>query len=175
MPQSLRFVHKTPKLTWMPDFKTSYRMPYSADRMFALAADIASYSEFVPLCERAIVHSRQPLGDGREAVQASLVVGYEKLHLNETFVSDVTLDPARGHIRSVSATGPVKKLEADWNFVALTENASRIDFTVSYQMRSFALQMLMSMMFDKAFQKIAQAFRARADEVYGDRLKTQPA
>ncbi|WP_342642293.1 type II toxin-antitoxin system RatA family toxin [Rhodoligotrophos ferricapiens] len=159
----------------MRHFKTSYRMPYSADHMFALAADIESYPEFVPLCEKAVIHSRAPLGEGREILRASLSVGYEKLHLNETFLSDVTLDPDRGHIRSVSSTGPVKQLEADWLFVPLTETASRIDFNLSYQMRSMALQMLMSMMFDKAFQRIAHAFRSRADQIYGNRLKPQVA
>jgi len=146
-------------------------MPYSADKMFALAADIASYPEFVPLCEKAIIHSHDVLDDGRELLQASLIVGYEKLHLNETFVSDVTIDRHVGHIRSVSNEGPVRHLQADWTFVALNETSSRIDFKVAYQMRSSTLQMLMSMMFDKAFQRIAQAFRSRADQVYGNRLK----
>jgi coenzyme Q-binding protein COQ10 len=155
----------------MPEFATSYRMPYSADKMFALAADIASYPEFVPLCEKAIIHSHDVLDDGRELVQASLLVGYEKLHLNETFLSEVTIDPHRGHIRSISNTGPVKKLQADWTFVALNETSSRIDFRISYQMRSTTLQMVMSMMFDKAFQRIAQAFRSRAEQIYGNRLK----
>ncbi|WP_137392076.1 type II toxin-antitoxin system RatA family toxin [Rhodoligotrophos defluvii] len=159
----------------MRDFKTSYRMPYSADQMFALAADIGSYPEFVPLCEKAVIHSRAPLADGREALKASLVVGYEKLHLNETFVSDVTLDPARGHIQSISNTGPVKQLQADWHFVPLSESASRIDFNLTYQMRSFTLQMLMSVMFDKAFQRIVHAFRDRADHIYGNTLKAQVA
>lgn len=154
----------------MRNFETSYRMPYSADRMFALAADISSYPEFVPLCEKAIIHSHEVLEDGRELVQASLIVGYEKLHLNETFVSTVTLDRQRGHILSLSSTGPVKRLQADWSFVPLNDTSSRIDFKVSYQMRSTTLQMLMSMMFEKAFQRIAQAFRTRADHVYGNKL-----
>ncbi|MGF7162730.1 coenzyme Q-binding protein COQ10 [Rhodoligotrophos appendicifer] len=151
----------------MRDFKTSYRMPYSAEEMFALAADIQRYPEFVPLCEKAIIHGRKPLPSNRESVDASLIVGYEKLHLHETFRSDVTLDPEHLHITSISTTGPVKQLQADWTFVPLGDMASRIDFKVAYQMRSMPLQILMSVMFDKAFGKIAHAFKTRADAVYG--------
>lgn len=152
----------------MRDFHTTYRMPYGAEEMFALAADIENYPKFVPLCEKATVHSRTALEDGRETLRASLVVGYARLGVHETFVSDVTLDPRRRHIHVLSDRGPVRHLEANWYFHDLDDGSSKIEFRISYRMRHMPLQIIVGMMFDKAFEKIANAFRARANALYGD-------
>ncbi len=152
----------------MRNFHTTYRMPYGADEMFALAADIETYPEFVPLCEKATVHSRSDEGEGREFLEASLVVGYAQLGIHETFVSDVTLDPADRHIHVFSNKGPVKHLETNWYFHDLDDGSSEIEFAVTYRMRHMPLQLVVGMMFEKAFEKIANAFRARANALYGE-------
>lgn len=137
--------------------------------MFALAADIENYPRFVPLCESAVIHERKSLGDGREAVTASLVVAYDKLRLRETFLSDVVLDRKGFSIQAISNSGPVKYLETDWLFHDLPNGRGcRISFAVHYRMRSGALQVLMGMMFDRAFEKIARAFRERAVYIYAE-------
>ena len=47
------------------------------------------------------------------------------------------------------------------------DEACDIDFFITYEFKSRALQMLMGSMFDKAFRKFATAFEQRADEIYG--------
>jgi coenzyme Q-binding protein COQ10 len=47
------------------------------------------------------------------------------------------------------------------------EGGSEIHFAIAYEFKSRTLAMLMGAVFDRAFRRFAQAFEARADEVYG--------
>ena len=42
----------------MPTHAEKRRMPYSADEMFALIADVAAYPEFLPWCSAARIRKR---------------------------------------------------------------------------------------------------------------------
>ena len=39
----------------MPQFETHRELPFEAGAMFDLVADVESYPEFVPLCQKLIV------------------------------------------------------------------------------------------------------------------------
>jgi len=43
----------------MPSFRTQKQVAHSADKMFALVADIERYPEFLPMCESLTVRSRK--------------------------------------------------------------------------------------------------------------------
>ena len=74
-------------------------LPYTADEMYALIADVARYPEFLPWCAAARVRGTRPLpeGDG-EVVDADLVI-YFKVY-REKFGSRVTLHPEARTIAS---------------------------------------------------------------------------
>jgi coenzyme Q-binding protein COQ10 len=42
-----------------------------------------------------------------------------------------------------------------------------VRFSIDYEFRSRALSAIMGTVFDRAFRKFADAFEARADEIYG--------
>ncbi len=153
----------------MRRFHTTATMPYAAEAMFALAGDIERYPLFVPLCWNAAVWGCKTDDGDRKRLMASLEVGYPRFGLCETFVNSVTLDHRKRHIHAFSDRGPVKHLATDWFFRDLTAGWCEIDFTIVYKMRSVALQLVVAMMFEKAFDKIITAFRVRADAVYGAR------
>ena len=48
----------------MPTHAEKRVVPYSADQMYALIADVGSYPEFLPWCAAARMRSRTPLPDG---------------------------------------------------------------------------------------------------------------
>jgi coenzyme Q-binding protein COQ10 len=148
----------------MPSFQTSRRVAHKAAQMFALVADVERYPEFVPLCEGLQVKSRLREGEA-EIIVATMSVGYKMFR--ESFTSRVQLWPERNVIFVNYLDGPFRYLENRWTFTPIDAENCEIGFHLSYEFRSRALQMLMGSVFDRAFRKFADAFEARADELYG--------
>ena len=139
--------------------------------MFDLVAAVEKYPEFVPLCERLTVRSRSVDGSGRPIVVAEMAVGYGPIR--ETFVSSVLLDRPAMAITATLLEGPFSRLLNRWRFTPHARGAE-VEFLIDYEFKSFALQMLMGAMFDKAFGKYVSAFEARADAVYGKSAGARP-
>ena len=90
----------------MPTHAEERHVPYSADEMFALIADVGRYPEFLPWCAAARVRSRTPLPDGAgEVMEADLVVSFKVYR--EKFGSRVTLQPRGAHHRRRVPRGAV--------------------------------------------------------------------
>jgi coenzyme Q-binding protein COQ10 len=81
----------------------------------------------------------------------------------------VTLD--RDHLKILVEyiDGPFQKLQNQWEFkaVAGADQASTINFFITYEFASRTLAFLMGAMFDRAFRKFSEAFERRADQIYG--------
>jgi coenzyme Q-binding protein COQ10 len=148
----------------MPHFRTQRIVKHPPAAMFELVADVERYPEFLPLCETLHVRSRTALADGQEMVVASMTVGYGPI--NESFTTRVLLDRKSHTIFVTYVDGPFRHLENTWSF-SPHEGGCRVDFSIVYEFRSFALGVLMGALFDRAFRKFAEAFEARADMVYG--------
>ena len=148
----------------MPQFTTARRVRHSAGDMFDLVADVERYPEFVPLCRALKVRRRIPEPEGVEILVAEMTVAYR--FVRETFTSRVTLDRPNLKILVEYVDGPFRHLENRWTFRPAPEGCE-VDFYITYEFKSFALGLLMGTMFDRAFRKFAEAFEARADEVYG--------
>ncbi len=148
----------------MPSFRNTRRVRHSPGDMFNLVADVERYPEFLPLCESLRVLRRAQSGEGVEILTANMGVGYKAIR--ETFVSRVTLDRPNLKILVEYVDGPFRHLENRWTFRPAPEGCE-VDFYITYEFKSFALGLLMGTMFDRAFRKFAEAFEARADEVYG--------
>lgn len=151
----------------MNTYQVTERLPYSAQQMFDLVASVEDYAEFMPLCERSVITSRRTLDDGGEEIVAILKVAHKKSGLSDQFESRVHVDRTAMTITAVSETGPVRRLENRWTFRDLDDGRSETDFFIAYQMRNWPLQMLMSTMSARIFDRIAAAFRQRAVNVYG--------
>ncbi len=133
--------------------------------MFDLVADVERYPEFVPLCTGLSVTRRRPDFSGRMALEADMTVGYKAIY--ERFATRVTLDRPKFKIVVNYLDGPFSHLENIWNIHPQGPRACRVDFFIDYDFRSRLLGRLMGSMFDAAFRKFADAFEARANEVYG--------
>ncbi len=148
----------------MPSFETTRRIAHSAADMFALVADVEQYPKFVPLCEGLRVMKREAQADG-EMITAYMTVAYKLF--SESFTSRVRLKPAGGLILVEYLDGPFRRLDNRWSFMPVSETESKVKFYLDYEFRTKPFQMLMGAIFDRAFRKFADAFEARADEVYG--------
>ena len=149
----------------MPRFETKRRVAHAADEMFALVADVESYPRFVPLCQSLVVRGRKPQANGTEIVVADMTVAYKVFR--ETFTSRVVLDPAKLQIDVTYLDGPIRHLENRWHFRPIDATHSEVVFYISYEFQNRALAAIMGAVFEQAFRRFAEAFEARADEVYG--------
>jgi len=149
----------------MPKFETTRRVAHPADAMFDLVADVEAYPRFLPLCQALVVRGRQQQPDGTEILVADMTVAYKVFR--ETFTSRVVLDRSNRRILVTYLDGPFRSLENRWTFRPLGERESEVGFYISYEFKSRTLGALMGAVFDQAFRRFADAFEARADEVYG--------
>ena len=152
----------------MPTHAETRIVPFSADEMYGLIADIGRYPEFLPWCAAARVRSRTPLPDGEgEVIEADLVVSFKVYR--ERFGSRVTLRPAARRIDVEYLEGPFRYLQNHWTFRPLEGARCEIDFFVDFEFRSTILQKLIGLVFHEAMLRIVRAFEKRAEDLYGSR------
>ena len=152
----------------MPTHSEKRVLPYSADEMYALIADVGRYPEFLPWCAAARVRSTRPLpeGDG-EVMDADLVISFKVYR--ERFGSRVTLRPEARTIDVEYLEGPFRYLQNHWRFTPRPRNSCEIDFFVDFEFRSAILQRLIGLVFHEAMTRIVRAFEKRAAALYGAR------
>ena len=148
----------------MPQFNTSRHVNHSAENMYNLVADIEKYPQFVPLCDDLKIKSTET-ADTCDIIHADMTVAYKLLR--ETFTSKVMLDQTEMKIITEAVEGPFRKMQNIWCFKSTGENSCEVEFSISYEFKTFALQLLVGGLFEKVFKKFSNAFETRADAVYG--------
>ena len=142
----------------MTEHTESRIVPYTADVMYAVVADVERYPEFLPWVVALRIKSRTREGE-REILMAEMAVGYRTLR--ERYTSKVTLDPVARAIDVVAVEGPFRVLENHWRFTPEGEG-TRIDFRVAFEFSSRLLQAAAARAFAKVLLKMTDAFEARA-------------
>lgn len=143
----------------MPGIRESRTVPYSAEQMFDLVADVARYKEFLPWVIATRVRS-----DSETEMVADMVVGFKSFR--ESFTSRVTKRRPE-MIDVVYVDGPLRDLDNEWHFTDLPEGGCRVDFSVEFAFKNRVFEALAGQYFDRAFRKMVAAFEARAEALYG--------
>ncbi|MDP2326230.1 MAG: type II toxin-antitoxin system RatA family toxin [Gammaproteobacteria bacterium] len=143
----------------MREVHRSAIVPYPADAMYALVADLEAYPLFVPGCTGSSVLSRDDSG-----VLASLSLS------KGPFVSSFTtrnslVPPCRMTMELVD--GPFQSLHGEWLIEPLGEKGCRIDLRVRFRFSSAARDWLLGPAFELTCNGLVDAFVARAKTVYG--------
>jgi coenzyme Q-binding protein COQ10 len=139
-------------------------MPYSAEQMYELVADVARYPEFLPWCAAARVRSSMDQGD-TTVVEADLVIAFKVFR--ERFGSRVVLSPGEKKIETRYLDGPFKFLVSDWAFQD-TDQGCEVTFFVDFEFKNAILQSVIGFVFNEAMHRIVRAFEDRAHALYGD-------
>lgn len=143
----------------MPGIHEVHRLPYSAEQMFDLVADVGRYQEFLPWVVATRVRS-----DSDSEMVADMLVGFKALR--EKFTSRVEkVRPTE--IRVIYVDGPMRDLHNHWTFHAVDANSCDVEFDVRFTFRNALFEKLAGQYFDKAFRKMVAAFETRAAELYG--------
>lgn len=143
----------------MVGIRETRRLPYSAEQMFDLVADVARYREFLPWVIATRVRS-----DSETEMLADMVVGFKSIR--ETFTSRVMKSrPLEISVNYVD--GPLSDLANVWTFRAVDEQTCEIDFAVDFEFKNRVFQAIAGQYFDRAFRKMVAAFETRAGDLYG--------
>lgn len=142
------------------------KLPYTAQQMYDLVADVESYPQFLPWCAAARVNevTEEPDED-RTVMLADLVISFKVFR--ETFGSRVTLYPSQSRIDTEYIEGPFRHMISKWGFRDLPEGGCEVDFFVDFEFRNRLLQSAAGMFFHDAMQRIVRAFERRAATLYG--------
>ena len=136
---------------------------YSAEEMFALVTDVASYPAFLPWCDQASVLAHDAQG-------MTAKVGISFGGIKQSFTTRNTHVPGRQvHLQLID--GPFSKLDGQWAFSPVGEDqqrACKVDLTLRYDFDNFALAALIGPVFGKIAGSLVDAFVKRATQVYGD-------
>ncbi|MFO1173839.1 MAG: type II toxin-antitoxin system RatA family toxin [Paracoccaceae bacterium] len=149
----------------MPAHKEKRPLPWTAEQMYALVADVARYPEFLPWTSAARIRSRTARPDGAEVVDADLVISFKVFR--ERFGSRVILYPAEKRIETDYLDGPFRHLHSHWQFSPRPEGGCEVDFSVDFEFRNAILQAIIGVVFDEAMRRVVRAFEARAEALYG--------
>ncbi len=150
----------------MPTHSETKTLPYTADQMYDLIADVASYPEFLPWCSAARIRSRKPLPcEGAEVMEADLVISFKLFR--ERFGSRVHLYPQKNRIEMEYLDGPFRYLKSHWQLHDLGAEGCRVEFFVDFEFRNIVLQKLIGVVFNEAMQRIVRAYESRAKVLYG--------
>lgn len=145
------------------------RVPYGADDMYALVADVERYPEFLPWTAACRIRSRGPAPEGGphdEIIDADLMISFKVFR--ERFGSRVRLRPDERKIDVEYLDGPFKYLNNHWYFIENEDGSTTIDFFVDFEFKSKLLQSVIGVVFNEAMQRIVGAFERRAEALYGD-------
>lgn len=139
-------------------------LPYSADQMYDLVADVARYPEFLPWTAAARIRSREDRGD-HEVMLADLVISFKVFR--ERFGSKVTLWPEARAIDTEYIDGPFSHMKSRWEFSPAQDGGCEVHFEVDFEFRNRLLQGAAGMFFNEAMQRIVRAFEQRAEALHG--------
>ena len=137
----------------------SHWLPYTAEQMFDLAADIERYPEFLPHWPHATIRSRE-----RNVLH---VLQEIDLGLHRFRFDSRAMLHRPSHLHIDSTSGPFRRLSIDWRFTPGGEGGCLTALTVEIDMRSALLEVFAGRLMQMMTQDILGRFSDRAAALYG--------
>ncbi|GMQ45646.1 MULTISPECIES: SRPBCC family protein [Vibrio] len=131
---------------------------FSADQMFNLVNDVASYPDFLPGCSGSRV-----LETTNSAMVASVDVS--KAGISKTFTTANTLVHG-SEILMELVDGPFKMLKGVWSFIPLDDQACKVELKLEFEFSSKMIELAFGKIFHDVTSNMVNAFTKRAKEVY---------
>ncbi|MGJ5620828.1 type II toxin-antitoxin system RatA family toxin [Sulfitobacter sp. MF3-043] len=146
----------------MPTHSETKPLPYTAQQMYDLVADVGRYPEFLPWTAAARIRSNEDRGDHR-VMDADLVISFKVFR--ERFTSRVVLWPETKKIHTEYLNGPFKHMLSNWTFED-TDGGCNVHFDVDFEFRNAILQKIIGVVFNEAMTRVVRAFESRAADLY---------
>ena len=133
-------------------------VPYPADAMFDLVADVASYPEFLPGCIGARICS-----GSRDDLIASIALAEGPLRI-EFRTHNRSLRPC--YITMELDQGPFRHLSGRWDFEPLDRQGSKVSLSIEFAFAGRVADKLFGSAFEMLCNRLVDAFIDRARSVY---------
>lgn len=143
----------------MPAIRETRHLPYSAEQMFDLVADVDRYPEFLPW-----VVATRVRGQTERGLEADMLVGFKAIR--EKFTSRVELNRPNA-VRVHYVDGPLRDLDNHWTFTNTDDGGCELTFNVDFTFKNMMFEALAGQYIDRAFRKMVAAFEERAAQLYG--------
>jgi len=142
----------------MKKIARSALLPYSAQQVYDLVNDVASYPDFLPWCGGAEVFSASDY-----EMEAGVTIA--KAGIKQTFITKNHLVPGQ-RIEMHLVDGPFKSLKGEWEFKVLDVDACKIQFEVEFEVSSGLLSAAIGPIFEQIASTLVDSFCERAKQVY---------
>jgi coenzyme Q-binding protein COQ10 len=147
----------------MPSLTQTKTLPYQASKIYDLVMDIEKYPEFLPWCKQAkiikIISSHN--------LQADLLINFKNFF--EKYRSNVEhgKKPDGLYFIDVAAIeGPFKSLINKWKIRDLENGKCEVEFFIEFEFNSIFLTKMIGVIFEKAAEKMMNAFEERALDLH---------
>lgn len=131
---------------------------FSAEQMFHLVNDVASYPEFLPGCSGSRI-----LESSADKMIASVDVS--KAGISKTFTTANELRHAESIIMHL-VDGPFQTLRGGWYFTPLDEHACKVELKLEFEFSSKMIELAFGKIFTELTSNMVNAFTQRAKQVY---------
>jgi coenzyme Q-binding protein COQ10 len=139
-------------------------LPYPAEDLFDLVADVESYPRFVPWITELRTWNRRAESLGVTTLDAEAKIGFGPF--GERFSTRVRMARPNLAIDVTLLSGPFHRLENRWRFEPRPGGA-QLAFEIDFELRSALLERLLAANFERAAATLVRCFEARAAELYG--------
>ena len=146
----------------MPKASVKRLIECKKEQLIDLVLDIEQYPKFVPFCIDSKVIERNKKDD-LLLIVADLTIG--KSHFKDTYKSEVKFNKKKDSIYVTNLDGPLKHLENKWSFKE-ENNFTEVSFDVDFELKNDFLNIIMTKSFQFGLDKIADAFKKRAEELF---------
>ncbi|MBY6190370.1 type II toxin-antitoxin system RatA family toxin [Microbulbifer agarilyticus] len=144
----------------MTKIERSALVMFSAEQMFDLVNDVASYPQFLPGCRGAEV-----LHQDEETLEARLDLS--RAGISQSFTTRNGLQrPTQMTLELVD--GPFSAFNGCWTFTPLAEDACKVAFTLSFDVESRLLGAAAGKLFGGIANQMVDAMCERAKKIYGE-------
>jgi coenzyme Q-binding protein COQ10 len=147
----------------MPKLHQKKILNHSAKEIYELVIDIEKYPEFLPWCKAAkIIEVTSP-----QNLQADLLINFKNFF--EKYRSNVThgqAAPTQYFIDVVAIEGPFKSLINNWKISEISAQKCEVDFFLEFEFNSIFLTKLLGNFFERAAEKMMNAFEERAAKIH---------
>ncbi len=143
----------------MPTFSIQKILPYTAEQLFNLVADIKSYPQFVP----GILNTQtEPL----KVDLLKATVEFGNRFYKDQYLCQVELVHFK-KIKVQGVTGPFTYMNSEWEFVPQHEDSkTALNFTVNFEFKNKFLKRFAEPLFTQLTYNMVQAFEDRAKIIY---------
>lgn len=131
---------------------------HSCAQMFALVDDVEGYPMFLPWCGGVVVHEHT-----ESITQATLHINYHGIKQQFTTRNSKQYP----HRMDIALTdGPFKHMEGHWHFIALREDACKIEFKLNYEFSNQLLEKIIAPVFSHIANTFVDSFVVQANRIY---------